>query len=79
MNDDPIVSEVRRVREALWQEAGCDLHRLAELSRQTAAALPRLGPRLENAEALRRYAAQQAHAAHALGEQPPPYGKGQKQ
>ena len=79
MKDDPIVAEVRRVREALWQEAGCDLHRLAELSRQTAAALPRLGPRLENAEALRRYAEQQAPAAPALSEQPPPYGEDQKQ
>ena len=79
MKDDPIVSEVRRVRESLWQEAGCDLHRLAELARQTAAALPRLGPSLENAEALRRYADQQAHAAPALREQPPPYGEDQKQ
>ena len=65
MKDDPIVSEVRRVRESLWQEAGC--------------ALPRLGPSLENAEALRRYADQQAHAAPALREQPPPYGEDQKQ
>ena len=75
MKDDPIVSEVRRVRYALWQEAGCDLHRLAELSRQTAAALPRLGPRLENAEALRRFAEQQSHIAPALSEQPPAYGE----
>ena len=79
MKDDPIVTEVRRVRDALWQEAGCDLHRLAELSRQTAAALPRLGPRLENAEALLRYAEQQTHAAPALNEQPPPYGEDHKQ
>ena len=79
MKDDPIVSEVRRVRDALWQEAGCDLHRLAELSRQTAAALPRLGPRLEDAEALLRCAEQQAHIAPALNEQPPPYGENKQQ
>ena len=79
MKDDPIVAEVRRVRDALWQEAGCDLHRLAELSRQTAATLPRLGPRLENADALLRYAEQQAHATPALHEEPPPYGEDQKQ
>ncbi len=75
MKDDPIVSEVRRVREALRQEAGCDLHRLAELSRQTAAALPRLGPRLEDAGALRRYSEQQAHTTPALNEQPHAYGE----
>lgn len=74
MKDDPIVSEVRRVREALWQEAGCDLQRLAELARQEAAGLPNLGPRLENAEALRRYVEQQEQAAPLLRETPPPYG-----
>ena len=74
MKDDPIVSEVRRVREALWQEAGCDLQRLAELARQKAAGLPNLGPRLENAEALRRYAQQQENTTSVLREQPPVCG-----
>ena len=76
MKDDPIVSEVRRVREALWQEAGCDLERLAELARREAAGLPNLGPRLEDSEALRRYVEQQGHAAAVLREQAPPYGEG---
>ena len=75
MKDDPIVSEVRRIREALWQEAGCDLQRLAELARQGAAAVPNLGPRLEDADALRRYVEQQENAAAVLREQPPPYGE----
>jgi hypothetical protein len=75
MNDDPIVAEVRRIRLALWQEAGCDLNRLAELARQEAAKIPNLGPRIENAMELRRYIEKQEAAPPALREEPPRYGK----
>jgi hypothetical protein len=74
MKDDPIVSEVRRIRAALWQESGCDLSRLAELARQEAARIPNLGPLIENAEELRRHAEQQEIHSPALREQSPPYG-----
>jgi hypothetical protein len=75
MNDDPIVSEVRRVREALWHEAGCDLNRLAELVHQTVASVSPTGPSIENAQELRRYVEQQQTAAAALREDPPAYGE----
>ena len=75
MIDDPIVAEVRRVREALWQEAGCDLNRLRELIGQETAKIPNLGPRVENADELRRYVQEQEAAAPALREVPPHYGK----
>ncbi len=75
MNDDPIVSEVRRVREALWQEAGCDLNRLGELVRLAAAGVSPSGPNIGNAEQLRRYVEQQQAATPALREEPPAYGE----
>jgi len=75
MKDDPIVSEVRRVRETLWQEAGCDLHRLGDLVRRTAASVPSFGPSIANAEQLRRYVEQKQAGTPALREEPPAYGK----
>jgi hypothetical protein len=75
MKDDPIVSEVRRVRESLWQEAGCDLNRLGELVRRTAAGVSPSGPSIVNAEQLRRYVAQQQTATAALREEPPASGE----
>lgn len=77
MNDDPIVAEVRRIREELWQEAGCDLIRLGELVQQEAAKIPNLGPSLENAEELRRYVERLAGSAPMLREEPPSYGQDQ--
>lgn len=74
MKDDSIISEVRRIREALWREAGCDLNRLGELARQEAAKIPNLGPRVENAADLVRYIEQQEAATPVLREQPPPDG-----
>ena len=65
---------MRRIREALWQEAGCDLNRLGELARQGAAKIPNLGPPINNAEELRHYINQQETAALELGEKSPPYG-----
>lgn len=76
MKDDPIISEVRRIRETLWQEAGCDLHRLGELARHEAAKIPNLGPRIQNADDLRRYIEQQEAATPVLREQPPPIWSG---
>ena len=73
MKDDPIVSEVRRIRDTLWQEAGCDLNRLAELAQQEAARIPNPGPCLGNAEALRRYIEGLEKSAPALNEPLPPY------
>jgi hypothetical protein len=75
MKDDPIVFEVRRIREALWQEAGCDLNRLGELVRRTAAGVSASGPIIANAEQLRRYIEQQQAAAPLLREEPPAYGE----
>lgn len=72
MKDDPIVSEVRRIREALWQESGRDLNRLAELTEQVTAKIPNLGPRIENAEELRRYAERREASTPVLREEPPP-------
>jgi hypothetical protein len=76
MNDDPIVSEVRRVRESLWQEAGCDLNRLGELVRRAAAEVSPSGPSIANAEQLRRFVEQHQATAAALREEPPAYGEG---
>lgn len=79
MKDDPIVSEVRRIRESLWQEAGCDLNRLGELIRREAAGVSPSGPSIANAEQLRRLIqekerAQKENADLSLKEPPPPYG-----
>jgi hypothetical protein len=76
MKDDPIVSEVRRVREALWQEAGCNLTRLGDLVRRAAAGVSQSGPSIANAEQLRRYVEQTRAATPALREEPPAYDEG---
>lgn len=75
MKDDPIVSEVRRIRESLWQEAGCDLNRLGELVRRASAVVSPSGPIISSAEQLCRYVQQQQTAAPVLREEPPAYGK----
>jgi len=75
MKDDPIVSEVRRIRESLRQEAGCDLNRLGELVRRAAAGISPSGPSIANAEQLRRYVEQQQAGTPALREEPPAYGQ----
>lgn len=50
----PILEEVWRIKDELAREAGYDLHRLCENTRQWAAAHPHAGPRVRNAEELRR-------------------------
>ena len=73
MKDDPIVAEVRRIRAELWDEAGHDLNRLAELIEQSVAKLQHTGPSVRPEE-LRRYLEQQP-AASAVREKPRRYGK----
>jgi hypothetical protein len=51
---EPILEEVWRIKDELAREAGYDLHRLCENTRQWAATHPHPGPRLRNAEELRR-------------------------
>lgn len=50
----PILEEVWRIKDELACEAGYDLHRLCKNTRQWAAAHPHAGPRVRNAEELRR-------------------------
>ena len=54
MKSNPILEEVWRIKDELAHEAGYDLHRLCEITRQWAAAHPHPGPRVRNAEDLRR-------------------------
>ena len=51
---EPILEEVWRIKDELAREAGYDLHRLCENTRRWAAAHPHPGPRVQNAEELRR-------------------------
>jgi hypothetical protein len=51
---EPILEEVWRIKDDLAREAGYDLHRLCENTRQWATAHPHAGPRVRNAEELRR-------------------------
>jgi predicted nucleic acid-binding Zn ribbon protein len=76
MKSNPILEEVWRIKDELAREAGYDLHRLCENTRQWAAAHPHPGPRVQNAEELRRVLAdlerQRAQeSALALNEAPP--------
>jgi hypothetical protein len=54
MKSNPILEEVWRIKDELAREAGYDLHRLCENTRQWTAAHPHPGPRVQNAEELRR-------------------------
>jgi hypothetical protein len=58
MKSNPILEEVWRIKDELAREAGYDLHRLCENTRQWAAAHPHPGPRVRNAEELRRLVAE---------------------
>ena len=53
MKSNPILEEVWRIKDELAREAGYDVHRLCENTRQWAAAHPHPGPRVRNAEELR--------------------------
>jgi len=64
MKPHPILEEVWRIKDDLAREAGYDIHRLCENTRQWAAAHPHTGPRVRNAEELRQLlnAEEQLHA-----------------
>ena len=76
MKPNPILEEVWLVKDELAREAGHDIHRLCENTRQWAAEHPHPGPVVRNAEELRQLVAemerQQAAAeAMALNDKPP--------
>ena len=76
MKPNPILEEVWRVKDELAREAGDDIHRLCENTRQWAAEHPHPGPVVRNAEDLRRLVAEQerqraATSAMALNDKPP--------
>ena len=76
MKPNPILEEVWRVKDELAREAGYDIHRLCENTRQWAAEHPHSGPVVRNAEELRQLVAekerQRAEAsAMALNDKPP--------
>jgi hypothetical protein len=54
MEPNPILEEVWRIKDELAREAGYDVHRLCEHTRQWAAARAHTGPRVRNAEELRQ-------------------------
>ena len=57
MKPNPILEEVWRVKDELAREAGHDIHRLCENTRQWAAEHPHPGPVVRNAEDLRQLVA----------------------
>lgn len=76
MKPNPILEEVWRVKDELAREAGYDIHRFCENTRQWAAEHPHPGPVVHNAEELRQLVAaterQRAGAsAMALNDKPP--------
>ncbi len=77
MEKKPILEEVWRIKDELDLEAGGDLHHLCENIRQWAASHPHSSPRVQNAEELRRFLADQereraAASALAMNDAPPP-------
>jgi hypothetical protein len=76
MKRNPILEEVWRVKDELAREAGDDIHRLCENTRQWAAEHPHPGPVVRNAEELRQLVAEKerqrsANSAMALNDKPP--------
>ena len=59
MKPNPILDELWRVKDALAAEAGYDIHRLCENTRQWAAAQPHPGPVVGSAEELRQLVAEE--------------------
>ena len=54
MKTNPILEEVWRIKDELAREAGYDINRYCEQLRAWSAAHPHPGPRVQNAEELRR-------------------------
>lgn len=76
MKPNPILEEVWRVKDELAREAGGDVHRLCEKTRQWAAAHPHPGPVARSPEELRQLLAEAerqraAQAPMTLRENPP--------
>ena len=76
MKPNPILEGVWRVKDELAREAGYDVHRLCENTRQWAAEHPHPGPVVRNAEDLRRLVAEQERqraetSAMTLHDKPP--------
>ena len=76
MKPNPILEEVWRVKDDLAREAGNDVHRLCENTRQWAEAHPHPGPVVRSADDLRRLVAdkerQRAESSvMALNDKPP--------
>ena len=76
MKPNPILEEVWRVKDELAREAGHDIHRLCENTRQWAAEHPHPGPLVRNAEDLRQLVAEQERqraeaSAMTLNDKPP--------
>lgn len=76
MKPNPILEEVWRVKDDLAREAGNDVHRLCENTRQWAAEHPHPGPVVRSADDLRRLVAdkerQRAESSvMALNDKPP--------
>jgi hypothetical protein len=77
MELNSILAEVWRIKDEMSREAGYDLHRLCESTRQWAAKHPPPGPLVGNASELRRMAAEYerqhpSSSVAALNETPPP-------
>jgi hypothetical protein len=76
MKPNPILEEVWRIKDELAREAGYDVHRLCENTRQWAKTHPHSGPVVGSAEELRQLAAEEERkraeaAALLLKEEPP--------
>ncbi len=76
MNTNPILEEVRRIKEQLAAEAGHDVDRFVDQLRAWTAAHPHTSPVMRNAEELRQLiAAKERHRAEneamALNDKPP--------
>ena len=76
MKPNPILEEVWRIKDELAREAGYDMHRLCENTRQWAKTHPHFGRVVGSAEELRQLAAEEERkraeaAALILKEEPP--------
>ena len=76
MKTNPILEEVWRIKDEMAREAGYDIHRLCENTRQWAVAHPHSGPVVRNAGELRQLVAEKERQrsetpALTLNEKPP--------
>ena len=79
MKPNPILEEVWRIKDELAREAGYDIHRLCENTRQWAANHPHTSPVIHNAEELRQFMAgeerKRAEASPLVLNDQPPHSK----